>query len=64
MSTDAEQRVQEKLDRRIFAARAAPDADEEIHRQQHHFPEDVEQEEVERQKRADHARFQEQEQAQ
>ena len=58
----AEQRVQEELDRRVFAPRAAPDADQEVHRQQHHFPEHVEQEEVERQEDAQHARFQQQEQ--
>ena len=58
----AEQRVQEELDGRVLAARPAPDADEEVHRQQHHFPEDVEQEEVQRQERADHAGFQQQEQ--
>ena len=57
----AEQRVEEELDGGILAARPAPDADEEVHRQQHHFPEDVEQEEVQRQERAEHARFQEQE---
>ena len=58
----AEQRVEEELDRRVFAPRAAPDADQEVHRQQHHFPEDVEQEEVERQEDAEHARFEQQEQ--
>ena len=42
--------------------RPAPDADQEVHRQQHHFPEHVEQEEVERQEDAEHARFQQQEQ--
>ena len=58
----AEQRVQEELDGGVFAARPAPDADEEVHRQQHHFPEDVEEEEIQGQEGADHAGFQEQEQ--
>ena len=31
----------------IFFARSAPDPDQEIHRQQHDFPEDIEQEEIE-----------------
>ena len=58
----ADQRVQEELDRRIFAPRPAPDADQEVHRQQHDFPEHVEQEEIERHEHAQHARFQQQEQ--
>ena len=58
----ADQREEEELDRRVFAPRSAPDADQEIHRQQHDFPEDVEQEEIECQKDAHHARFQQQEQ--
>ena len=58
----AEQGVEEELDGGIFAARPAPDADEEVHRQQHHFPEDVEEEEIEREERAEHAGFEDQEQ--
>ena len=58
----AEQRVEKELDRRIFTPWSAPDADQEVHRQQHDFPEDVEQEEVEGQKDADHASFQQQKQ--
>ena len=58
----ADQRVQKELDRRVFASRPAPDADQEVHRQQHHFPEHIEQEEVERQEDAQHAGFQQQEQ--
>src|SRR5207253_10988186 len=42
--------------------RTTPDTDKKIHRQQHHFPEDVEQEEIESQEDPDHARFQQEEQ--
>jgi hypothetical protein len=58
----ADQRVQEKLDRRVLAPRAAPDADQEVHGQQYDFPEHVEQEEIQGQKDSQHARFQQQEQ--
>ena len=37
---------------------AAPDADQEVHRHQHHFPEQEEEQEVERHERAEHARLQ------
>jgi hypothetical protein len=40
------ERVQEELDRGVLAARTAPDADQEVHRQQHQFPEHVEEEHV------------------
>ena len=42
----AKQRVQEELDRGVQFARPAPDADQQIHRHQHGFPENEEQEEV------------------
>src|SRR5262245_2663591 len=42
----AKQRVQEELDGRIQAPPMAPDANQEIHRHQHDFPEDVEQEKI------------------
>ena len=54
----AQQRVEEKFDGRILATRATPDTDQKIHRQQHHFPENVEKEKVECDKNAQHARFQ------
>ena len=60
MST-AEERVEEELDRRILATRPSPDADEEVHRQQHHLPEHVEEKEVERHEHADHPGDEEQE---
>src|SRR2546427_62349 len=41
----ADERVEEELDRRVEAVRAAPDADEEIHRLQDHFPEQEEEQE-------------------
>ena len=58
----AQQGVEEELDRGVFAARTAPDADQEIHRQQHHFPEDVEQEEIQRHEHAHHAGVEHQQQ--
>ncbi len=62
MQHAADERVQEELDRGVFLARAAPDADQEVHRQEHDFPEHVEQEEIERAEHAQHAGFQQQEQ--
>ena len=44
----AEKCVQKKLDRGVNAVRAAPDADDQIHRDQHPLEEDVEQHAVER----------------
>ena len=38
----------------------SPDADQEIHRDQHHFPEQEEQEQVQRNEHADHSGFQNQ----
>ena len=43
----AGQGVEEELDGRVLLARAAPDADEEVHRQEHDLPEHVEEEHVE-----------------
>ena len=57
----AHEREEEELDRRVFPPRPAPDADEKVHRQEHHFPEDVEEEEVQRHEDAQHARLQEEE---
>ena len=36
--------IKEELDRRINTARSAPDADQEIHRDEREFPEDIEEE--------------------
>ena len=57
----AGQRVQKELDGGIELARPAPDADDEVHRNQHDFPEHVEEEEVERHENAQHAHLQQQE---
>src|SRR5262245_3821805 len=56
----AKQGVQEELDGRIQAPPMAPDANEEVHRHQHDFPKDVEQEEVQRHEHAQHAGLQKQ----
>ena len=57
----AEQRVEEELDGRVKFARAAPDADQQIHRDQHRFPENEEEEEIERHEDAEHAGLENQE---
>ena len=43
------------LMRRVGPALVAPDADEEVHRHQHQLPEEVEEEQVEREEHAEHA---------
>ena len=45
-------REQEKLRRRVHAPFVAPDDDEEIHRDEHQFPGEVEQEQIHRQEHA------------
>ena len=50
----------DKLERGINAPRAAPHADEKIHRHQHHFPKNVEEKKIERDEGAEHAGFQKQ----
>ena len=47
---------QEELDCRVDPALVPPDGDQEIHGNQHQFPEEEEQEEIERQEDADDAR--------
>ena len=54
------QRVEEELDGGVELARAAPDADQQVHRDQHRFPEHEEQEEIERHEDAQHAGLQNQ----
>ncbi len=49
--------VQEKLDGRVDAPIVAPDADQEVHRDQRNFPERVEQEQVERDEYTDQSEF-------
>src|SRR5438132_8552262 len=57
----AEKRVEKKLDGGIFASRPAPDADEEVHGQQHEFPENVEEEKIQGDEYAHHAGIQQEE---
>ena len=60
----ARQRVHKELDSRVLRAVriVSPNTDEEIHRHQTNFPEQVEQEQVEGNKHTHHAHFQQQEQ--
>ena len=51
----ADHRVDDELDGRVETTLTAPDPDDEVHRDEHHFPEDVEEEQVERGEGADHA---------
>jgi len=53
--------VQEELDRGVHPPLAAPDSDQEIHRHEGEFPEDVEQEQIHRQEHPDQAGLQQQE---
>ncbi len=50
-----EHRVERELDRRVDPPRTAPYADQQVHRHEHHFPKDVEEDEVEGEERAEHA---------
>ena len=52
--------VEDELDRGVDALVVAPDADQEIHRDQDEVPEHVEQEDVERAEDADHRRLEQQ----
>src|SRR5262249_27442571 len=58
----AQKRVQEELDGRVLAPWSAPYADQEVHRQEHHFPKHVKQEEVEREEHAQHSGLEQQKQ--
>ena len=51
---------QEELDGGVQPVRTPPDADKEIHRHQHHFPEHEEEQEVQGNERTDHPRLQQQ----
>src|SRR5262249_40161620 len=53
-------RVEEELDGRVDAPLVAPDADQEIHRNKAHFPEHVEEEQVERYENADQSELEQQ----
>ena len=52
--------VEHEFDGGVNAALVPPNADEEVHRDEHHFPEEEEEEEVEREEDADDADFQKQ----
>ena len=58
----ADERVEEELDRRVLAPRAAEGADEEVHRHEHDLEEDVEQEHVGGREDADHGELERQQQ--
>jgi len=57
----ADEGEEEELHRRVDAALAPPESDEEVHRDEHRLPEDVEEDEVERGERPDHRRLQDEE---
>jgi hypothetical protein len=57
----ASQGVEEELDGGVEFARTSPDADEQVHRDKHGFPEDEEEKEVESHENAEHARLQDEE---
>ena len=57
----AGQRVEQEFQRRVDTPLAAPHADQKIHRDQHDFPEDVEQEQINRDEGADHPGLQNEE---
>ena len=52
------ERVQKELDRRVETILTTPDSDQEIHRHERHFEEQVEQEQVHRRKDANHGGLQ------
>ena len=54
----SDQGVDEELDGRVAAVLAAPNSDQEVHRNQGHFPEEIEQHIVQRHEHAQHAQFQ------
>jgi hypothetical protein len=52
--------VQKEFDGCIFTSRAAPEADQKVHRQKHHFPEDEKEEKIECDKNSHHTGYQKQ----
>ena len=56
----AEERVNEELYRGVVLVGSSPDGNEEVHRDEHRFPENVKQDEIKRAEDADHGRFHEQ----
>ena len=49
--------IEHELNCGIDAARSAPDADQKIHGDQHHFPEHVEKKKIQRNESTEHAGF-------
>ncbi len=60
ISTDPAMVYRKNLTRGVDAALVAPDADQEVHGDQRNFPEDEEQEQVERAEDADQPEFEQQ----
>src|SRR5712692_1034750 len=58
----AEHGVQKEFDCGILTSRSTPDADEEVHGQQHQFPKDVKEEKIHGAEDADHSSIEEKEQ--
>src|SRR5437870_8690608 len=56
----AGERVEEKLDGGVELARASPNADQQVHRHEHGFPEDEKEKEIQRHENAEHAGLQHQ----
>src|SRR5678815_6067297 len=54
----AYQRVEKEFYGGVEAVRSSPDTDDEVHRHEHHFPENIEEEEIERSKYTEHPRLQ------
>ena len=57
----ADEREEDELHGGVDAPLSAPDADDEVHRHEHHFPEHVEEQRVEGDEASDHARLEEEE---
>src|SRR6266850_8271987 len=55
----SDHRIKDELHGRVDPPLAAPYADQEIHWNEHHFPEDVKEKEIQRCENADHSRLQE-----
>ena len=56
------QRIQEKLDGCVQAPVAPPHADQEVHRDKHHFPEHIKEEKIQGNENADHPGLQQEQQ--
>jgi hypothetical protein len=54
----AKKGVKKELDGGILPPRSAPDSDEKVHGQKHHFPKDKKEEKIERHEDTHHARIQ------